>query len=335
MKREEFVDYIYDNVSWKLEEYCLRDEARLHLEGEGVGQELVLAARTRNGNCPLSFHMDKMYMDYLAGKPEKEILKMAVDSSLEHIDSVRSADKLNLDDYRMIQDKISVRIYSNETAVELQETCLCERFGYFSLAYQIDVFNGSRYCVVFPVQRDFLRRWGVPLSEVRKNAFQRLPWANILLAPIDHFGKEEWNPEKQNYYYNTPEERKVEEIGAFCLTNSSLQYGAALILNRLIRCRVADILGCSYYILPTSVHEMVIVPDRGNVREEELAGLLHEVNTKDIRGQERVCDEVFYYDWETRKFFTAREHSAREKRNLLLEKDRLIRNSFSEGMVYR
>mgnify|MGYP006866166249 CR=1 FL=1 len=49
----------------------------------------------------------------------------------------------------------------------------------------------------------------------------------------------------------------------FCLTNTQKMNGASLLLQEDIRKQIGECLGSDYFVLPSSIHEVLILPDNG------------------------------------------------------------------------
>lgn len=56
----------------------------------------------------------------------------------------------------------------------------------------------------------------------------------------------------------TPNVRPVNE-SMFVVSNAAEKYGAAVILNKRIRCILRDKIGAGYFVLPTSLNEVVAI----------------------------------------------------------------------------
>ena len=57
--------------------------------------------------------------------------------------------------------------------------------------------------------------------------------------------------------------------------------------------------GRSLYIIPSSIHELLIYPDFGDVSPAELSGYVKEVNRTQVQPQDRLSDHIYYYDRQT------------------------------------
>ena len=57
-------------------------------------------------------------------------------------------------------------------------------------------------------------------------------------------------------------------------------------------------------VLPSSIHELLILPDNGSMQLSELEAMVREVNATQVAPEDRLSDKVQYYDRET-KLLTA------------------------------
>ena len=80
----------------------------------------------------------------------------------------------------------------------------------------------------------------------------------------------------------------------YLLTNESALYGAAVILYPGLLEEAAEYIGGDYFVLPSSVHEVILLPDKG----EEAEGLLEivaEINHTQVAEEEILIDAVYKY----------------------------------------
>jgi len=59
-------------------------------------------------------------------------------------------------------------------------------------------------------------------------------------------------------------------------------------------------LGGSFYILPSSVHEVILVPDNEEISKDNLVRMVREVNATQVEEQEQLSDFVYYYNAKTK-----------------------------------
>ena len=82
----------------------------------------------------------------------------------------------------------------------------------------------------------------------------------------------------------------------YCLTNQYKMNGAVGIMSESIQQMVADRVGGDYYVLPSSVHEVLIVPQSAGMDPEELTDMVNTVNEGCVMQDEILSDHVYQYD---------------------------------------
>lgn len=81
----------------------------------------------------------------------------------------------------------------------------------------------------------------------------------------------------------------------YIISNRFNIHGAASILDTEILDILGEELG-SFFILPSSIHEMLAVPDNGLVNPNYLRQIVKEVNSTEVSAEEKLSDNVYYYD---------------------------------------
>ncbi len=82
----------------------------------------------------------------------------------------------------------------------------------------------------------------------------------------------------------------------FVMTNLKGTFGAASILfHEELKC-FAERIGNNFYILPSSVHEVILVPDCPEFCREYFAGMVKDINTTQVDATEVLSDKIYFYD---------------------------------------
>lgn len=115
-------------------------------------------------------------------------------------------------------------------------------------------------------------------------------------------------------YKEVPEDldQQIENIGnindykvpMIVLTNRQRTYGANLIIRKDLLQKVAEKLGSNVYILPSSRHEVILVPTSDlNIMPSELKMLVKEINVTEVKEDDYLSDDVYYYSIEEKDLF--------------------------------
>ena len=89
-------------------------------------------------------------------------------------------------------------------------------------------------------------------------------------------------------YGNTP-------VPLLVLTNESKYCGAACMLYEGLLRNLSDEIRSDLFIIPSSIHEVLLLPDEGEFSEEELSALVCEINAHFINPSEVLSDHVYRF----------------------------------------
>ncbi len=87
----------------------------------------------------------------------------------------------------------------------------------------------------------------------------------------------------------------------YVLSNEKHSQGAAVILYPGILADIARHLGGSFYILPSSIHEVILLPDDGRSNGKELHEMIAEINRSQLQAEEVLSDYAYRFDAVTGK----------------------------------
>ena len=81
----------------------------------------------------------------------------------------------------------------------------------------------------------------------------------------------------------------------YILTNSRKRFGAAEILDRKTLRMIADKVGDGFIVLPSSVHETIVLTPNDEEEYRRLADMVREVNDTQVDIEERLSYHVYAY----------------------------------------
>ncbi len=81
----------------------------------------------------------------------------------------------------------------------------------------------------------------------------------------------------------------------YILTNHRRRFGAAEILDRKTLRMIADKVGDGFIVLPSSIHETIILPPKDVKKYDGLAKMVREVNDTQVDREERLSYHVYVY----------------------------------------
>ena len=87
----------------------------------------------------------------------------------------------------------------------------------------------------------------------------------------------------------------------YVLSNKSKLNGSGCILYQNLLRSLGKKLESDFYILPSSVHEVLLIPADDQDSYEELTAMVQEVNATQLANEEILSDHVYYYSREAEK----------------------------------
>ena len=87
-----------------------------------------------------------------------------------------------------------------------------------------------------------------------------------------------------------------EEDSMYVLSNETGNFGAVCIAYDHVLDLIGSALKENYYIIPSSVHEMIIVPESKAPRREEIEEMVTEINETQVEEEEVLSNRVYFYN---------------------------------------
>ncbi len=147
------------------------------------------------------------------------------------------------------------------------------------------------------IYNSHLDYWGVSkdtlLLFAQQNTPQLLPWrcdslTNLLLPMLDALPKEA--------QLKTEKALDREATPMHVLTNDKCYLGACCILYPDVLKEISDRLNDNLFLLPSSIHEMLLVPASFVKEPAALRETVHEVNLTEVAQDEILSDSIYFYD---------------------------------------
>lgn len=82
----------------------------------------------------------------------------------------------------------------------------------------------------------------------------------------------------------------------YCMTNISKYFGASCMLNEDRLNNFSKKCECNLIIIPSSIHEVLIIPDRNSYDCDEINNIINEVNSRELDESEVLSDHVYYFE---------------------------------------
>ncbi len=286
----EFVDYIREHIRtgwWEDREL----EIRKVKKNNGMELTALLFPKYDIPATP-TFYLENFYDNYLekgAGDPSSMIPVIR-----EHYEKAEeNAGLMDLDklyDYEHMKDFIIYRLVNYEKNAELLQDCPHIRVHDLALTFRSLVSFDDTTVTSALVSNDQMEEWGVSREELLMDADRN---SRKLFPPVIY-------PLYQ-LLEETYEEDPREEPDMYVATNQFMLFGAVVLLYQDILEDFGIKTGGNFYVMPSSIHEVILVPDRDGYDPQILCSMVREVNESVVSEDEVLSDSVYYYDCDIHK----------------------------------
>lgn len=100
----------------------------------------------------------------------------------------------------------------------------------------------------------------------------------------------------------------------YVLSNDSKLNGAAAVLNEKAMEDIAEKVGGDFFILPSSIHELLVVPKQDGMELSDLEAMVQEVNATQVAPEEKLSDHVYEYDAKEKELYRADKAAEHEQK---------------------
>lgn len=95
------------------------------------------------------------------------------------------------------------------------------------------------------------------------------------------------------------------DSGAFILSSRDIVFGSSVIACKKVRDSLAKRFGENLYVLPSSIHELIIIPEKeGDEVAKTLSDMVKCVNRTVLKEEDFLSDHVFLFDFKNDRFKT-------------------------------
>lgn len=284
------------------------------------GIELVgIVVKEKDCNTSPTIYMNNFYEEYKKGTSVEEIVERVREIFLQNRFD-KSVDISGFADYERAKGQIAFKLINYEKNWELLKKIPHKVFFNLAIVFYYAVleppFEGKASILI---QHSHVKNWGIREDELYQNAMDNTPF--LLPAKIENieevmFGllkkdmEQEHNGEKnitaevfgkdmaEELLYQLKENlnKEKDQIPMYVLSNKNKILGASCMLYPGVLKNFANEKKSNLFILPSSIHEVILLPETENMNKEDLLDMVTEINKTQVEEMEVLADAVYFYD---------------------------------------
>ena len=312
----EFMEYIKENVTDYLPERF--EEAEISIQQVVKNNDVVLDGlliSSLDSHISPTIYLNPLYEQYKEEKDLDGIVSNIADTYIENIEPVVNRgfqEKLEeIGNYETVKDYIFPKLVNLEkNSIRLQDAPYTQRED-LAVTYNIKVTGDSHSMGSIMITNYLMEKYGVTPEELHVLAMENMERLSpSVCEPLENVMVEvsaSQLSEQEGISFEEAKEHVREMLPPggteiYCLSNESKLNGAVSIISENVQKMVAEQVGGDYYVLPSSVHELMIVPKSLGMNLGELEEMVSSVNAACVRDDEVLSNHVYQYDAKEHKF---------------------------------
>ena len=213
----------------------------------------------------------------------------------------RSIDMKFFLNYETVRSRIIFKLINTEKNRELLRDVPYIPFHDLSIVFQCLVSEERFGNASILIHNVHLQLWKVNARELYECALENTPLLQgYELADMDTVLEE---MKALGGIDDEEIEDMQQEVPMYVLSNKSRINGASCILYKDILKDFAMVVDKDLYVLPSSIHEVILLPSDGTQESEQLKEMVREINQSQVEKEEVLSDSVYYYRRSDDSFF--------------------------------
>ena len=247
-----------------------------------------------NQNVAPTIYLDTFLEAYESGATFRSILDRLLDICRE--DMLREAvDMEFFRSFERVRDRICYRLIGRKGNEELLEDIPYIEFLDLAICFYYAYHGESLGDGTILVHNSHLELWDTCTAELfglaKRNTQKLFPWVcNSIAEVLGEIAGEDESSEEAD------EEAFLQEIPMQVLSNDKRTQGAVCMLYPDVLDTLSGKGKRNFFILPSSVHEVILLEDTGAGSIPELKKMVTEVNATQVAPEEVLSDSLYYYD---------------------------------------
>lgn len=251
-------------------------------------------------NITPSIYLNNYYSQHIAGRAFEDIANEIVGIYLRNKNALSFKPEAFMN-FELVKDKIIYKLINTDKNTELLKDIPNLQFHDLSIVFYYLVEMNDREIGSILIHNNHMEIWNTDVVKLKSLADINTP----RLLPCSLKTMSEVLKDIMSQETNIPDDFEFEDLlpcssdsMMYVLTNTKGINGAAALLYPDILNDFSKIHG-SFFILPSSLHEVLLVYGKHGATKENLIEMVKDVNHTNVAAEDFLSDNVYYFDAET------------------------------------
>ncbi len=235
-----------------------------------------------------SINIDQFYEELQSGTDLETVLGHIQDIARTEVERIPEVDLYRLTDYEYMKSYLTMQMVPVSGNEKKLEEIPHQIIGDIATVYRFELESDSEKTSTILVTNAMLSTYDISAEKLHEDALVFAP--KYKPAVLRNLG--EVLKELSNGVFDIPET----EVEMYFASVKGSVNGSAVINYPGFMEMASEKLGGDLYVLPSSIHELILLPDNGMASVEELNMMIREINGSEVRPEERLSDNAYHYD---------------------------------------
>lgn len=248
--------------------------------------------------------------DFYERVKEGESINAVVQELLDFYEGVKGDIPWDCEMFRtfeQIRDKIVLRLINTEENAQLLKEIPSVSVLDLSLVFCVLLGKNEKETASMQIRNEHMKNWGVKVETLYKeavnNAGKLLPAEFFTMKHAIEEMLETEAGRKENLLNHKGKDNKDT---MYILTNPIRSFGAACMMYPHVLEMIGEMLKEDFFILPSSVHEVIIVPETEGLEDDVMNDMVAEINETQVAPVEVLSNHTYFYRREGKKLMMRR-----------------------------
>lgn len=254
----------------------------------------------------VNISIEKAYSEYEKGTDIAEIADHFADAVENGLRESPQFDLDSISDYEQMKSKLSMEVVSAERNADFLQNVPHEKMEDMAVVYRIILDQTDSGNGTILITNQMLDQYGITKEQLRADTLGNAPE----IRPSEIRGMSEVMSELAP---GMLPEVALEDEQMFVASVPDKIHGAGVIAYPNFMEDAAEKMGGDFFVLPSSIHEVLLVKDNGQMTAKELENMVKEVNATQVEPADQLTDHVYHYDSQNHIFELADKYEERQR----------------------
>lgn len=250
-----------------------------------------ITIRTKNENISPTIYLNNYYFEELTEDNLQGIIQEII-SLYKQNKVVNSIDINFFSNFENVKDKIAYKLINFDKNLEQLKKIPYIQFMDLAIVFYCLAQSDMSGNATIVINNSHIQMWGIEIEAIFKAAqrnTKRLLQAEV--ENIEDILREELGETIQEIYKEEPND----VLPMYVLSNQAKLNGAACILYKDVLKNFSKTLNSDLYVLPSSIHELILIPQNKNMRPEDLKEMVKDTNDNHVEAEEILSYSIYEY----------------------------------------